>query len=183
MRRRRFAAIALSAAISCSVIGCTNKTDTRSPDETDNVTKALNQSGLQHVDVTQDRDKGVVTLAGHADSQADKDRAESIAKSVVGNEVVANQIEVTPPVDASDAKKEQSDLDKAIDKNMDAVLLRNKLKDGVRYDVKNGVVTLKGTVDSEAKRTHIEKLSAGVPNVQQVVNELEVKNRKATTTE
>jgi hypothetical protein len=29
----------------------------------------------------------------------------------------------------------------------------------------------------------VEKLAAGVPNVQQVVNELQVKNQKATSTQ
>jgi len=182
MPSRKMTAVALSTILSCCVIGCSSNT-AKSPDEIDNVTKALNDAGLQSVNVTQDRDKGVVTLAGHTGSQEDKDRAESVAKSIVGSEVVANQISVTPPNNASEAKAEQSDLDKAIDKNMDAVLRHNNLKDGVDYDIKNGVVTLKGTVHSEAKRTRVEKLAAAVPNVQQVVNELEVKNRKATTTE
>jgi osmotically-inducible protein OsmY len=51
----------------------------------------------------------------------------------------------------------------------------------VKYDVKNGVVTLTGTVNSQTKRSMVEKLATGVPNVQQVVNELQVKNQKATS--
>jgi osmotically-inducible protein OsmY len=47
--------------------------------------------------------------------------------------------------------------------------------------VKNGVVTLKGEVNSEGKRSLAEKVAAGVPNVKQVVNEIEVKNRKASS--
>ena len=46
--------------------------------------------------------------------------------------------------------------------------------------VKNGVVTLTGSVNSQARRSDIEKAAAGVPNVKQVVNELQVKNQKAT---
>jgi osmotically-inducible protein OsmY len=60
--------------------------------------------------------------------------------------------------------------------------VKNKLDKNVRYDVKNGVVTLKGDVASHAKRTQIEKVAAGVPDVKQVVNELEVKNQKASAT-
>jgi osmotically-inducible protein OsmY len=48
--------------------------------------------------------------------------------------------------------------------------------------VKNGVVTLKGKVPSETKREQVEKLAASIPNVKQVVNELEVKGQKATST-
>jgi len=73
-------------------------------------------------------------------------------------------------------------MDKAIEKNLDAMLVKNKLQKGVRYDVKNGVVTLKGDVPSESRRSQLEKLASNVPNVKQVVNELEVKNQKASST-
>jgi osmotically-inducible protein OsmY len=88
---------------------------------------------------------------------------------------------VRPPGNESEAKAIDSDLDKAIDKQVDAVLVKNKLKHDVSYDVKNGVVTLKGDVVSQGRRTQIEKLVAAVPNVKQVVNELEVKNQKASS--
>jgi osmotically-inducible protein OsmY len=52
----------------------------------------------------------------------------------------------------------------------------------VKYDVKAGVVTLSGEVDSQAKRAYAEKVAAAVPNVQQVVNELQVKDQKASST-
>jgi osmotically-inducible protein OsmY len=44
------------------------------------------------------------------------------------------------------------------------------------------VVTLKGDVPSQTKREQVEKLAASIPNVKQVVNEIEVKNPKATST-
>jgi osmotically-inducible protein OsmY len=37
-------------------------------------------------------------------------------------------------------------------------------------------------VDSQAKRAYAEKVAAAVPNVQQVVNELQVKDQKASST-
>ena len=49
------------------------------------------------------------------------------------------------------------------------------------HDVKNGVVTLKGAVNSEGKRSRAESVASKVPNVQQVVNELEVKDQKASS--
>ena len=66
-------------------------------------------------------------------------------------------------------------------KNLDAMLVQHRLNKDVRYDVNSGVVTLKGTVRSQAQRATVEKLAAQVPNVKQVVNELEVKNQKATS--
>jgi osmotically-inducible protein OsmY len=51
----------------------------------------------------------------------------------------------------------------------------------LKYDVKNGVVVLKGEVDSQTKRAHVATLAASVPNVGQVVNEVQVKTQKATS--
>ena len=74
-----------------------------------------------------------------------------------------------------------SDLDQGIGKNLDAALIQNKMHDNVKYQVKSGVVTLSGEVNSENKRTRAEKLATGVPNVQQVVNDIQVKNQKASS--
>ena len=41
-----------------------------------------------------------------------------------------------------------SDLDKGIESNLDAALIRDNLHDDVKYAVKNNVVTLTGEVDS-----------------------------------
>lgn len=168
-----------TGVLALGITGCST-TVTKSPDVADNIHKALTDAGLKDVSVKQDRDKGVVTLGGHVVADADRARAESIAKSIAGNQVVADEVIVTPPGAESDAKTVNSDLDKAIAKNIDAALVKNKLKKNVHYDVKNGVVTLKGTVISEARRSQVESVASSVPNVRQVVNELEVKNRKAT---
>ena len=52
---------------------------------------------------------------------------------------------------------------------------------GVKYDVKNGVITLTGEVNSSTRRAEAQKVAASVPNVQQVVNKLDLKNQKATS--
>jgi hypothetical protein len=54
-------------------------------------------------------------------------------------------------------------------------------KKGVSHSVKNGVVILTGKVGSEARRAKAQTVASSVPNVRQVVNELEVKDRKATS--
>jgi osmotically-inducible protein OsmY len=83
-------------------------------------------------------------------------------------------------VDDSTAKRVDSDLDSGIDKNLEAMLIQHRLKRDVKYDVTNGVVTLKGDVPSQSQRASVEKLAEQVPHVKQVVNELEVKHQKAT---
>lgn len=155
----------------------------KSPDVSGNIRKALDQAGLKKVSITQDRDKGVVTLGGRVETDSDNAQAESIAQSIAGDQVVADQIAVVPPGAESDAKTMNSDLDKGVEQNLDAALIQGKLHDGVKYAVKNHVVTLTGEVDSQSKRQAAERIAGSVPNVQQVVNELQVKNQKATSSE
>jgi len=114
-------------------------------------------------------------------TSSDKAQAESIAKSVAGSQVVANEIAVTPAGVEHDAKVINSDVDKGIDKNLDAALVQNRMKEGVSYDVHNGVVTLKGDVDSQNRRNDVARIAESVPYVTQVVNELQVKNQRATS--
>jgi hyperosmotically inducible protein len=178
---RRFFSIG-TLLILAGMAACSD-TPTKSPDVTDNLRRSLDQAGLKDVSVSQDRDKGVVTLTGTTASESDKSQAESIAKSIAGPQVVSDQIAVRPPGYESTAKKVDSDLDKGIEKNFDAVLVRHKLDSAVKYDVKNGVVTLTGHVNSQSRRAWVEKLATGVPNVRQVVNELEVKDQKASSSD
>jgi hypothetical protein len=49
---------------------------------------------------------------------------------------------VTPPGVEGEAKAVNSDLDAGIEKNLDAALITNRVNKGVKFDVKNGVVTL-----------------------------------------
>lgn len=159
--------------------GCAKQNE--APKVADSIHDSLKQAGYTDVSVKQDRDKGVVTLEGKVASDADKARAESIAKAQAAGEVVANEIAVVPPNDASAAKTVNSDVDKAIDKNMDAALVSNRLNKSVKYSVKNGVVTLTGKVNTQATRMEAERIASRVPNVTQVVNELEVHYNRATS--
>ena len=160
--------------------GCSG-TATKSPDITDNIRKSLDQAGFKDVTVSQDRDKGIVTLGGKVTSENDKSQAESLAKSLAGTQVVADQIAVIPVGIEKEAKTVNSDLDDGIEKNLDAALIQNKMHDNVKYDVKSGVVTLTGEVSSQSRRDQAERVAASVPNVKQVVNDLQVKNQKATS--
>jgi hyperosmotically inducible periplasmic protein len=173
---------ALLALVAAGLLaGCSHAV--KSPPVSSDIRKALDQAGLKKVSVGQDRDKGVVTLGGQVAGDGDKAQAESIAKSIAAGQVVSDQIAVIPPGAESDARIVNSDLDKGIEENLDAALIQGKLHDGVKFSVKNHVVTLTGEVDSQSKRGAAENIAASVPNVQQVVNELQVKNQKATSSE
>jgi hyperosmotically inducible protein len=163
-----------------TMAGCST-TGSKSPDVAGDIRKSLDGAGLKDVSVSQDREKGVVTLSGHVPSDFDKTQAESIARSAAGQQVVSDQVAVLPPGAEKDAKRMDADLDKGIDKNLDAALVQKGLQKGISYDVKKGVVTLKGEVRSQAQRRNVQEIAASVPNVMQVVNELQVKGQKATS--
>ena len=179
MKTHKLCLSMLAMLVVALLVGCS--TSTKSPDVSDSIRKSLDQAGFKDITVSQDRDKGIVTLGGHVAAEADKVQAESLATSIAAGQVVANQIAVTPLGVESEAKTVNSDLDAGIEKNLDAELITNRLHKDVKFDVKNGVVTLTGEVNSETQRARAEKVASSVLNVKQVVNELEIKNPKATS--
>ncbi len=162
------------------LVGCST-TAAKSPDVSESIRKSLDQAGFKNVSVSEDRDKGIVTLSGQVASANAKSDAETLAKSLAGVQVVADQIAVIPVGGEKDAKAVNADLDEGIEQNLDAALIQNKMHDNVKYAVKSGVVTLSGEVNSEDKRTRAGQVASAVPNVQQVVNDLQVKDQKASS--
>jgi hyperosmotically inducible protein len=160
------------------LVGCST---TKSPDVSDSIRTSLDQAGLTEVSISQDRDKGVVTLGGHVASDAEKLQAASVATNLAGAQVVSNEIAVLPVGAEEDAKMMNLALDEGIESNLHAALINEKLDEDVNHTVKNHVVTLTGDVDSQLKRGRAEVIAAAVPNVHQVVNELQVKEQKATS--
>ncbi|MFY9801760.1 MAG: BON domain-containing protein [Candidatus Acidiferrales bacterium] len=182
MKKLRLSAVMLALFCSGLLAGC-GGTAAKSPDVSDSIRSALDQAGLKDVSISEDRDQGVVTLGGHVTNDSDKSQAETLAKSLAGAQVVADQIAVIPVGGEKEAKAVNSDLDEGIEKNLDAALIQGRLHDSVKYEVKSGVVTLTGEVNSENKRARAENVATGVPNVVQVVNDLQVKNQKASSSE
>jgi osmotically-inducible protein OsmY len=168
----------LTIVIAGTLAGCSSMQ--KSPDVADSIRKSLDQSGYKDVSVSQDRDKGVVKLTGHVAMDNDKSQAEQVARALAPGQVIADEIVVLPAGGESAAKAVNSDVDTAIGKLLDAALIQNQLHDNVKYAVKSGIVTLTGEVHSQSDRVTTQNLAAAVPNVQQVVNELQVKDQKAT---
>ena len=169
------------ALLTAGIMAGCSTTTAKSPDISDSIRTSLDQAGLKDVSVSQDRDKGVVTLGGQVATDNAKSKAEALAKSFAGTQVVADQIAVIPVGAEKDAKAVNSDLDEGIERNLDAALIQNKMHDTVKYGVKSGVVTLSGEVNSEDKRTRAGQVASTVPNVLQVVNDLQVKDQKASS--
>jgi hyperosmotically inducible protein len=161
----RLAALFLAA-------GCTQ---TNRKSEADAVKQALEQADLKDVTVSDDADKNTVTLGGTLHSNDAKGRAGDIAKQAAPDRTIANEISVQPVGDESQAKAVASNLDDGIENNYKAALISKRLdKQSIHYKAKNGVLTLTGSVQAAQQKAQAELLASKVPNVQLVLNQIEV---------
>ncbi|HEY1271310.1 MAG TPA: BON domain-containing protein [Terriglobales bacterium] len=171
---------ALTMAIAISIVlmtaACSQQADRSNTSYKDAVKTSLEQADLKDVTVSEDADKNTITLGGALHSEDAKDRATDVAKANAGSRIVVNEISVQPVGQESQAKTVDSNLDDGIESNYKAALTEKGLnKQGIRFDAKNGVLTLKGNVKTTAQRKQAEQLAQNVPNVQQVLNEIDVK--------
>ena len=105
-----------------------------------------------------------------------KGKAAEGAKGAANTRIIANEISVQPVGLEAEAKNIASNLDDAIEKNYKAALISSRLdKQHISFKAKNGALTLMGSVQNANERQQAQKLAAGIPNVQQVVNQIEVR--------
>jgi osmotically-inducible protein OsmY len=153
----------------------------KSPDVSSAIRQSLSGAGYTDVSVTQDRDKGVVTLSGHVATEHARQQAGEIASSLAQGQVVANEIALATPGAESASNEMNSDIDKGIEHNLEAALISASMDSQIHHSVRNGVITLTGSVNSPDLRAKAAQIAAAVPYQRQVVNEIEVKNQKATS--
>ncbi len=163
----------LALTLGLSTAGCTQRA--KNVSYKDGVKKALEQADYKDVTVDEDSDKNTITLGGKLHSENAKQQASEVAQSVSGGRTIVNQISVEPVGMESDARKIESNTDDAIEKNYKAQLIAKGLdKQDIHFDAKNGVLTLKGSVKDVRQREVAEQVASSVPNVAQVVNQIEV---------
>jgi hyperosmotically inducible periplasmic protein len=179
--RHRFLLSSAAVLAGAMVVAGCNKP--AHPDEKSLVTDSLKNNNLSAVSVSQDRDKGVMTLKGDVDSQDLKSQAEGVAKQAAPDYTIADEIGVRPP-GASEAGSVASHLDSAIEDNFKAAIKAHaSLNDqSISGSAKNGTLVLTGSVKTARQKKEAEDLAKKVPNVQQVVNEIEVNPKKHSTT-
>jgi osmotically-inducible protein OsmY len=169
-----FSSLLLAICVACS----SQNNAANGPSERhvkDQVSKSLDNAGYKDLKVDVNRDKQLVILSGDVNSDQDKQRAAQLAKDAAGNFVISNEIGVRPQGATSDAKKIDANLDKAIEHDFKAEIVANRLdSQHIKYEAKNGVLTLKGKVRNAAVRDKVEELAAKVPNVRQVVNQIDI---------
>ena len=167
----------LTIAIAVSLFLATSACS-KQPDRSykDSVKTALEQADLKDVTVSEDTEKNTITLGGTLHSEDANQSAADVAKANAGTRIVVNEVSVQPVGQESEAKKVASNLDDGIESNYKAALVAKGLdKEHIRFDAKNGVLKLKGSVKTASQRKEAEQLAQNVPHVQQVLNELDVK--------
>jgi hyperosmotically inducible periplasmic protein len=167
----------LTIAIAVSLFLATSACS-KQPERTykDSVKTSLEQADLKDVTISEDTDKNTIILGGTLHSEDAKQKAANVAKANAGSRIVVNEVSVQPVGQESEAKSLTANLDDGIESNYKAALVAKGLdKQSIRFDAKNGVLTLKGQVKTTSQRKEAAQLAQAVPNVQQVLNEIDVK--------
>ena len=181
-RNHIWIASVLAAFLAIFMLAACNR-NAQHPDVKDNINNAMTANNLGVVTVAQDRDKGVITLTGDVIKADDKARAEKIAADNAPGYTIANELAVRPQdADNSQLKGVDNKLDDGIKDNFKAAIKAHKNLDdqSISADVKNGTIVLKGKVKTEGERKEAAKLAKAVPNVKEVVNEIQIKGQKGT---
>jgi osmotically-inducible protein OsmY len=153
-------------AVLALILGVACSTRTNTVQYKDNVKKALEQVDLKDVTVAEDRDKNTITLSGKVHSENAKQQANEVAQSAAGTRIVVDEISVQPVGEESAARSIASNEDSAIEKNYKAALIAKGLdKQHIRFNAKNGVLTLKGTVKTPQQKQEAQEIATNIPNV------------------
>lgn len=115
---------------------------------------------------------GVVTLAGFADSYADKLKAERIASKIRGVKAIANDIEIKLP---SDSQRADPDIARAV---VNALQWNISVPaDRIKPKVEKGWVTLEGEADYNYQKDAAERAIRYLTGVKGITNLITVKQR------
>jgi osmotically-inducible protein OsmY len=126
----------------------------------------------------------VATLNGNVRTDADRQRAESIALGVPGVAGVDNKLSVAPPVTVAaidnasvTTSRENDDIEESVTQRLrtDAALGSREIR--VVADGLTNTVTLSGTVSTEEEKERAGRIAVSAFPVGQVRNQLEVQQR------
>ena len=147
------------------------------------------------LDVDADADKHAVTISGSVPTESLRMKAVDAAKAVDAGLVITDKIDVKPGnVDRKDynedmareARERASKSSESISDSLDDAWIHTKIRSklvgegklpggSLHVDVKNNVVTLRGTVATRADRTKVEQIARTTEGVKSVRNQLAIK--------
>lgn len=135
------------------------------------IAQAVRSALMWDVFVPDDRIKstvssGWVTLEGNVDRWQQKEDAARAVERLSGVRGVTNRVEVMPP--KVDAAKIRTSIEDALTRRAEREAKR------LQVTVADGVVTLKGTVDSWAEKNSLGQVAYYSPGVKRLVNDITV---------
>ena len=167
--------------VSLAYSGCGH---TGHPDDRMAVYNSLDQHDLRSVTVSQDRNAGTITLSGIVGSPDRRQNAEQLAQQAAPGYTIVDRIQVENAGLQSEVQTAQKDmqLDSAIEDRYKATLAaHHTLKnDDIQCSAYNGTLTLKGSVKNYKERQEAEELAKKIPDVQHVVNQIQIAAGKAS---
>jgi hyperosmotically inducible periplasmic protein len=138
-------------------------------------TTLLLNTNLNSFDINTDVKNGLVTLTGKVESGVDKALAAELVKSLDGVKDVNNELTVM------NEKESTNDMVEALTDSKVATVVKTRLLfssevsgTDINVEVKEGVVTLIGTVSSDAERQLALKIAENTDDVDKVVDKIEV---------
>lgn len=138
----------------------------------------LTTSDLGATGIDVDTVGGKVTLHGTVATQAEKARAESVAKSVKGVQSVNNLLQVVPAKSEERVEAKDDQIEKRVDQALEGDQ-RLKGSDIDVASVNNGVVLLRGKAASMTDHLEALDVAGKVPGVRRVESEIEAPDRLA----
>ncbi|AQQ00145.1 BON domain-containing protein [Pseudoalteromonas sp. SG45-5] len=145
-------------------------------------TVLLMNTNLNNFDINTDVKNGKVVLTGKVDSEVEKELAEELVLSLDGVSGVDNSLTVVKNMDAKHTDKNMmnDDDNDLTDAKITTVITTRFLFDSevggtdIDVDTDNGIVTLNGSVESEAEKQLAVKIAKNAEDVRDVVDELTI---------
>ncbi|MBV8871682.1 MAG: molecular chaperone OsmY [Metakosakonia sp.] len=134
----------------------------------------VDHEDIKSTDISVKTEKKVVTLSGFVESQAQAERAVTVAKGVEGVASVSDKLHVR---DGKNTSAKGYAGDTATTSEIKAKLLADDIVPSrkVKVETTDGVVQLSGTVDSQAQIERAESIAKAVDGVKSVKNDLKAK--------
>ncbi|URN99870.1 molecular chaperone OsmY [Leclercia adecarboxylata] len=129
---------------------------------------------IKSTDISVETDKNVVTLSGFVESQAQAEKAVTVAKGVEGVKSVSDKLHVR---DGKEQSAKGYAGDAATTSEIKAKLLADDIVPSrhVKVETTDGVVQLSGEVESKAQSDRAESIAKAIDGVKSVKNDLKVK--------
>ncbi|MCB1929278.1 MAG: BON domain-containing protein [Rhodocyclaceae bacterium] len=130
------------------------------------------------IEIEVETTRGVVSLRGEVDSEAESKQAEKLALGIEGVREVDNELIVAKDADGKDKGAVTRYInDAALTAKVKTALAADSVTEAFEIDVETtrGVVLLSGQVDSEKELTQAQKVASAIDGVREVMNRLTVR--------